>query len=125
MKLAYRLGTFDVIRRIGYENSVRKIRGEIGKSKRNIALKCLELKNRVPNHPSFIKLLRVTKRGYMGPETKVQSSQWKTANSKKNVVGSGQTSKRCSLFFVDCFSAVHCEFVWPDVRGNGSTTPRT
>jgi len=61
---------------------------------------CLDLKNWVSNDPSYIKSIIMGDETWVygyDPEIKVQSSQWKTANSSrpKNVVRSGQTSKQC------------------------------
>ncbi|XP_060846008.1 protein GVQW3-like [Rhopalosiphum padi] len=47
---------------------------------------CLDLKNRVSNDPSFIKSIITGDETWVygyDPETKVQSSQWKTANSPR------------------------------------------
>lgn len=70
---------------------------------------CLDLKSRVSNGPSFIKSIimgdKIWVYGY-DPETKVQSSQWKTANSPRprkcrQVRLKHQSNARC--FFFDFF----------------------
>jgi len=58
---------------------------------------CLELKNQISNDPSLIKSIITGDETWVygyDPETKVQFSQWKTANTSgpKNVIRSSQTS---------------------------------
>jgi len=73
---------------------------------------CLELKNRDSNDPSFIKSIipgdETWVYGY-DPETKVQSSQWKTANSPRPKICRQVRSniKAMLIVFFDFFGLVH------------------
>lgn len=77
---------------------------------------CLELKNRVSNDPSFITSIITGDETWVygyDPETKVQSSQWKTANSPrpKKCRQVRSNIKAMLIVFFDFFGLVHYEFV--------------
>ncbi|KAL4092021.1 hypothetical protein QTP88_026604 [Uroleucon formosanum] len=76
---------------------------------------CLDLKNRVSNDPCFIKSIITSDETWVygyDPETKVQSSQWKTANSPrpKKCRQVRSNIKAMLIVFFDFFGLVHYEF---------------
>lgn len=77
---------------------------------------CLELKNRVTNDPNFIKSIITGDETWVygyDPETKVQSSQWKSANSPrpKKCRQVRSSIKVMLIVFFDFYGLVHYEFV--------------
>jgi len=84
---------------------------------------CLELKNRVFNDPRFIKSIVTGDETWVygyDPETKVQSSQWKTANSlrPKKCRQVRSNIKAMLIVFFDFFGLVHYESVPTDQTVN-------